>query len=112
MNHVHSYVCSSMAYYNPAQGHPQGQYPAPIVYYAAPAITYQQAVTKHYSQYYSRETSTGLGATQIVVACVSIAAGIMAIVFDAECYYIGVGIWAGALVRQFKFNTSHNRVFW
>jgi len=103
MNHVHKYVCSSMAYYNPAQGHPQGQYPAPIVYYAAPAITYQQAVTKHYGQYYAKETSTGLGATQIVVACVSIAAGIMAIVSGAECYYIGVGIWAGALVRRINF---------
>ena len=95
-----------MAYYNQAHGHPQGQYPSSVVYYPGPTINYQQAVIKNFGPHYERQSSTGLGATQIVLACVSIAAGIMAIVYDAECYEIGVGIWAGAWVSKFIFSTA------
>jgi hypothetical protein len=87
-----------MAYYNPAQEQPQIQiqYTAPIVYYAAPAITYQSAVSRPYGPYYEKQTSTGLGATQIILACLSIAAGVMAIVYGAGWYPVGIGIWGGA----------------
>src|SRR6218665_125786 len=95
-----------MAYYNQAQGHPQGQYPSSVVYYPGPTINYQQAAIKSYGPHYERQSSIGLGATQIVLACVSITAGIMAIVYDADCSYIGVGIWAGAWVSQFNFSTA------
>lgn len=92
-----------MAYYNSVQEQSQDQYPAPVVYYAAPAFSYQPSVIKHYGPHYDRQTSTGLGATQIVLACISIAAGVMAIVFYAELYPIGIGIWAGAFVSQLQY---------
>lgn len=89
-----------MAHYNPTQGPSQVQHSAPIVYYAAPAINYQPPVTGHYGPHYQRQTSTGLGAAQIVLACVSIAAGAIAIHYYAEYYYVGIGIWAGVFVSK------------
>lgn len=92
--------------YNAAQGHPQGQYPASVVYYAAPAINYQQAVVKRNGQRYDSQTSSGLGATQIILACVSVTAGTMAIFYGAHNYQIGIGIWAGPLVSQINCSRS------
>ena len=107
MSHNYNYLCSSMAYHNEAQEQPQGQqYPAPIVYYPGPTINYQQPAIKHFGKHYARKTSFGLGITQIVLACASIAAGIMAYEYAAEYYNIGIGMWAGTWVSQFNFSTS------
>ena len=99
-----------MAYNNPISGQPQVQYPAPMVFYAAPTGNYQPMVIKNFGPHYKRQTSTGLGATQIVLSCASIAAGIIAILTEAGWYYIGVGIWAGAWVSQLDFSTRNNMV--
>ena len=99
-----------MAYYNPTHEQPQGQYPAPIVYYAAPAIIYQQPAIKLYGPYYKKETSIGLGFIHIVIACISIAAGVVAVVYGAYYGDTIVGIWTGAMVRQINFSTSYNIV--
>lgn len=90
-----------MAYYNSAQGQPQGQYPAPIVYYAVPKIA------NHFVPYYKRQASTGLGATQIFLACISIAGQGMSFVYSAQFFFVSFGVWAGAWVSQLKPCTNH-----
>jgi hypothetical protein len=95
-----------MAYYTqqgaPQQGHypaQQGPYPpTQTVYYAtaAPvAPAYQQPAIVGYRPYFPRTTSTVLGALQIMLAIVSVAAAITAVCYEASLYEIGVGFWCG-----------------
>src|SRR6218665_2426593 len=91
-----------MAHNNPTPGQPQVQYPAPMVFYAAPMGNYQPTVIKNFGPHYERQSSISLGATQIVLACISIIAGGIAIGYQAALYYLGVGIWAGAWVSQLQ----------
>lgn len=100
-----------MAYYNQQQiqqqmqhqqmqqQQQQGPYPPQQTIYYASAVpvapAYHQPAIEGYRPYFPRTTSTVLGALQIMLAIVSVAAAITAICYEASLYEIGTGIWCG-----------------
>lgn len=86
------------SYYQPQSVHPQPVYPAPTtVYYASPVVTQHPKATHNYAARYPRTTSTCLGVAQLFLAAISITGGIMAIIYNASLYPVGVGFWCGIL---------------
>ena len=89
----------------------QGPYPPQQTIYYASAVpvapAYQQPAIEGYRRYFPRTTSTVLGALQIMLAIVSVAAAITAICYEASLYEIGTGFWCGIFVSQQATPTAY-----